>query len=308
MGVLINGVSLTQSVGLAQGAVESIVNEQVRENCIEGICGRFERIDSNQIVVSFRMPEDFKKTPKITLIAPGTSVEINNLDIRVNGDEDKKLDESKWMFGTPSKDATLAINDFKVVPDSESIVVVQNNIKKKKGKKVEKPQTQVVQKTIMVGVLSGVGFDKVSNVYVNGKAITDEDKKCNRPDLCILKFPKPESDYITVTLAPTDAKEDAVSKTFVNPTRLKIINTSIVQFEKAANNNPAILTIKLDGSGFSDKLKIELDGTAEKVEKVIVNSSGQMILEIRSPRPVVQITLTDPATNNTVSTVVTRPS
>src|SRR5262249_13085810 len=68
MGVLINGVPLAHTVGLAQpnlmpkkpGSNNTLV-VQPANNCSDNtaICGSYERIDSEQIVFSFKMPANF---------------------------------------------------------------------------------------------------------------------------------------------------------------------------------------------------------------------------------------------------------
>src|SRR3712207_5219831 len=77
IGVLVNGVPLLHSIGLAQ----PLVRDDSRAGAAAGdefgdaeVRGRIERVDGNKIVFSFEMPEDFEGTPAITLVAPGKAI------------------------------------------------------------------------------------------------------------------------------------------------------------------------------------------------------------------------------------------
>jgi len=279
IGVLVNGVALAQSVGLGQLSVESILGDRVKENCVGQVCGRFERIDSNQIVISFNMPTDFAGFPRITLVGPGKAIELNKLQLNINGEDDTQLDSSDYMFGKKPTEASRVIADFKVAPAPTP--------------------------NLMKGVLSGGKFKLDDAIYVNG--VTPNVKDCPRPDLCILTFSVQSTDYLTVTVAPRNEHEEAVSRTFVNPTTLSINSSSVVAYDKGDATHKALLTVRLDGSGFRNTLDIGIDG-AEAVSVRLVSSSGQMILGLTSPGPVVKITLTDPDNNKAVSAVVIRPN
>lgn len=279
IGVLINGVALTRSVGLAQTGVESILGDKVKENCVGQICGRFERIDSNQLVVSFNMPPDFTGFPRISLVGPGKAIEINRLHLNINGDDDTQLDSSEYMFGKQPNEASRSIADFKVAP-----ATTPNQ---------------------MTGVLSGGKFKATDTIYVNGVEAKISGSPCKRPDLCLLTFRAQETDFLTVTVSPADNEEEAVSRTFVNPTTLSVISASIVSSEEDATHT-TVLTVRLDGSGFKNTLNVRFDNTGT-LKKKTVTAPGQMVLEITNPSPMVSITLQDSANNKSVSTVVVLP-
>jgi len=282
VGVTINGVPLREAVGLAQLNVESLLgDDKTRDNCVSDTCGRFERINAEEIVISFQTPTSATGTPRITIIGPERSVDLNNLFLRINGQDDTQLSNSDEMFG-PAPESTLrTISDFKVAPTQGST-------------------------TETTGVLTGKKFKTDDEVYVNG-SLTKRDKPC-RADLCIVRFPKQSTDFLTVTISPIDDKQKAVSKTFANPTNVSIISASVVSYvEEQPQTN--VLTVRLDGSGFKENLKIEIkksDGSQMNFTE-IVPSAGQIFLKIPSPEPIVQINIEDPASNKIVSAVVVRP-
>jgi predicted nucleic acid-binding Zn-ribbon protein len=284
IGVTINGVPLTQAVGLAQVNIESILNGKVGENCETQICGRFERISTDQIVISFKMPDGYKGTPRISLIAPGKAIEINNLNLSINGNDDVKLDESPPMFGKEPPDAPRSIGDFKFAPDPAAAPAGSQ----------------------MIGVASGK-YESGDTFYVNGSSAKIVGGTCKTANLCIINFPTQQTDFVTLTVVPANNTEESISKTFTNPALLKIISSTIAGFVKATGTTPALLTIKIDGSGFSPSTLITINETGAPDRKLIP-SSGQMILDIKSPPPVVQITLTDPATGNSATAMITTPA
>ena len=103
IGALINGVPLVHSIGLAQPLIrdDSATGRATAED-LKGaeIVGYIERIDSNKVLLSFKMPSDFQGTPTITLIAPGRATDLNFLpNVDVNEQNTRLVDYPKKMFG-----------------------------------------------------------------------------------------------------------------------------------------------------------------------------------------------------------------
>jgi ribosomal protein S8 len=115
IGMMINGSPLPPSLGVAQPFIRddsSVASSVITDLQGEKVKGRFERVDSSQIVASFEMPATYEKTPTITLVAPGKAVEINSLDnIEINGIPNTKLKYTEWMFGTKPKIMDFVANE-----------------------------------------------------------------------------------------------------------------------------------------------------------------------------------------------------
>lgn len=302
VGVLINGIPLRQAIGLGQLNLEAILGmDQTRDNCVRDVCGRFERVDANQLVASFQMPAAFEGSPRITLIGPGRAIEINGLRLRINSDDDVSLEEAAQMFGQPDDPSQRRIADFKVAPAKQTDAgLVVRNAHKATNK------AEYDSETLMTGVLTAGPLDCCETIYVNGRAAT---KQTCRKDLAIIDFAVQSTDYLTVTVEPSSAKERAVTRTFVNPSNLTIVSASVVSLVPGDADRPSILTVKLDGSGFKETVEVTIersDGTTEEPRKIVA-SGGQMFLKILSPEAVVNVTLRDPTNNKTVSTVVVTP-
>lgn len=316
LGILIDGVPLRQAVGLGQLNIEAILGEdKIKDNCVRKLCGRFERIDDNEVVLSFEAGPDYEGTPRIEVIGPGKAIEINYLYLAINGNEDMQLARSDPMFGFPDDPTLRRIADFKVSPPPQP-PQPGSTTSASTGSGTPPPRS------MMTGVLTGSRFKLTDRIFINGslatpvrtmipatattpvRIITD----C-RSDLCIVTFEHQETDFLTVTITPANPDEKAVSKTFVNPTSLSIISSSVVKYAAKDGSNPDVLTVKLDGSGFKESLTVRIiksTGPPDFPQK-IVPSPGQMFLKITSPEAVVQIEVQDPANNRVVSAVVVRP-
>ena len=80
IGVLVNGVALRHSIGLAQ----SELAVAARDNSFAPTpIGDFEFVNAQLLVLSFVIP-DFKGTPSIALVTPGRARVINNLRLVIN--------------------------------------------------------------------------------------------------------------------------------------------------------------------------------------------------------------------------------
>jgi hypothetical protein len=74
----------------------------------------------------------------------------------------------------------------------------------------------------------------------------------------------------------------------LNPTTLSTIGSSIGASEKGDATHKALLSVRLDGSGFKITLNISVEG-ADPDPTQLINSSGQMVLGISSPNAVVRL-------------------
>ena len=192
VGILINGVPLREAVGLGQLNIESILgDDKTKDNCVGEICGRFERIGANQIVLSFRMASDYKGTPRIAVVGPGKAIELNKLLLTINDDDDVQLDGSKKMFGPEPNRTLRRIADFKVAPLTGPAANTR-------------------------GVLTGSKFKPDDTIFVNGSQANKVPGTC-RTDVCIVDFPTQDTDYLTVTITPAIAEEDTGQQNLREP-------------------------------------------------------------------------------------------
>jgi hypothetical protein len=124
-GILINGTPLTRTVGVASPWFGS---EKERPFSSAGlgepdttIKGFYEVINSNQLIMTFLMPKDFKGTPQIALVSPGRARTLNDISLNINGEPRQRLNDyhEGYMIGSKAKEkgAPLTIAGLEVSPE-----------------------------------------------------------------------------------------------------------------------------------------------------------------------------------------------
>jgi hypothetical protein len=317
IGVLVDGVPLRPSVGLAQPL---LAGDDHCKGVTNAVCGDFERIDPEQIVISFARAGT--GTPTITLVGPGKSVDLNPLTLTINGTRDLKLSDTKTppIFKEPDKPKESEGDDKKLGITSFSVFLVSPN------------------KRQAYAVLNGANFTSDTRVFVNGKELNPlanpnnnegrsdetaqtpatrkkrggkkptstkeltEFKQYVSPKIYRLVFDLPPSDNLTVTMMKGDEVKSATAE---NPLALKITKVSAVSYEAGSSKSKAVLVIKIEGAGFGPSLMLGVDG-ASKESRLLDVSSGEAIVKLVAPQPSIVVTLTNPESGESVKTVVAR--
>jgi hypothetical protein len=283
--MLVDGVPLTQSIGVAQPLIrdDSSAFQEASAELKDGkVIGRIERIDSEQLVAVFEKPNGRDGTqPVITLTAPGKARTLNRLNLNING-ADTTLDKAALMFGKrPAEKDKFRIDKVEIFRSRFNGFLIATI----KG----------------AGFQNAAGASALSNVLVNG----------NNPGQLILDSPThmraefliPIDENIRVTLVSQNADptkvETIVSDPIRNPARLRISNVTVVSYDPGSEEEPATLVVKIEGSGFTDDLRSSLGELA-------VKSATEAILKITNPEAAAVVTLPYLATSQTVKTIVTR--
>ncbi len=273
MGVLINGVPLAATVGLAHphlmpkkpGPNNTMVL-QPANNCSSDantqtpICGSYERIDAEQIVFSFKMPANYVGTPTMTLVAPGKSIDLNSLrNIRIRGRSNESLnDGAAFMFGRR--------------PDMQLLSFTPGSAR-------------------VTGILTGGGFAATNNLYINGTEITGAQKQFKSASLYWFEFYLNADDMVKLILVRDN---DTITRSIPNPAALKITRASVYAYKPPANNQPGELTVQLDGTGFAPLLSHLVVGVQQSWWLYLSPTQGRVI--IRAPQAPVRIRLANTAT------------
>lgn len=281
LGMLVDGVPLTQSIGVAQPLIrdDSAAFAQASVELKDArVSGRIERIDSEQIVAVFERPNGKDGTqPVITLTAPGNAVILNDLFLEINGTR-RTLNDALPLFG-------------KKPPDKESFRI----------DKVEVYRSRTDEN--LTALVTGAGFAGGQHVFVNGSRA---DVRVESAELLTAEFSVPSDEKIRLSLIRSDDPNtpgneektihfDAIS----NPALLRIANVEVVTYEPATENETATIVVKITGSGFTDALTPSIGDLA-------VKSTTEAILKLKNPEAAVTVTLTDSRTNQQVKTIVTR--
>ena len=291
MGVLVDGVPLFPTVGLAQlhlmpkkPGANGAEPPPLASECVgaTGICGRYERVDSEQIVFSFKMPANYTGIPTITLIAPGKSIDLNSIPVRINrGTANSTLrEDGAFMFGR--RPPRFTITDVQLLnvdsnsPDVEALV-------------------------------EGRGFNALlDQVYVNGAPVVAPQKEFKSPNLYKLTFPKSSLDTLEFKIV---RGTEVVTKFLPNPSSMEIISATVVSYDPPVpKKSPGVMTVKLQVVGPSQRLGlVGLQGASTHSTLVPGASSGEAIVRLIDPEPTVVITIIDNGTRGVASVAVQRP-
>jgi len=290
-GILVDGVPLTQSLGLGQPFIRDdskaadLVKSDIPKNEVDG---SFERVGSTQLVASFRMNEKYEGTPTITLIAPGRAIVLNEIasqQIKIsikgklrNTNGQNTLENEEYMFGIRPDDEVPKIQTVKVFTAASD-----------KG---------------FIAVITGENLNTVSQINLNGscyrKVETDgnadnpknniekDDCKANafgsRDGIIKLSFAPVEEKMIQIFLVypkekvekiveappienPNAKKEDKqLSEPKEDFALMKIDSAEVVGYKTKPNSFVALAVVELKGLGFKNKkIKLEQGGNLQVV-------------------------------------------
>jgi hypothetical protein len=292
LGVLVDGIPLTQSIGVAQPLIrdDSEAFAKASEELKGGkVLGRFERIDPNQIVAVFERPSGGKDgvQPVLTLTAPGKAKTLNTLRLYINGTRGAILNvaPTPLLFGRrPADEDPFRIDKVEIFKHANP--------------------------RLLVAAVTGAGFrdasgQRIVKVLVNGGDIPRGNYLVDSASLLRVEFRIPADDTIKVSLF--SAAENVDSSPLPNPGKLRVSNVAIVTYQAETEVEPGTLVVKIEGSGFSDDVMAYLNQVAaENALEVAVKSSTEAILKIRNPETAAVVILRDNRTGQETKTIITR--
>jgi len=308
IGVLVNGVPLVHSIGLAQPLIrdDSRAGEKTLEEFKDAkVKGRIERVDSNKIVFSFEILDGFEGKPNITLVAPGKAIDLNWLDnIEINGREPARLNASSNACKNEADDAARECERICGTGDinTNCLTVAEELFRGDPLRPLRIDNIEVFRlrgrRTVTV-LVTGAGFKNSTEhkLYVNGVLIPKA--YVSETLLHAENIDAPSDDRIQVTLSA--GAETIKSSTVANPASLKIDRVTVVSYEPASGRRAGVLVVRIEGSGFPNLL----NPSPRKI-RVNVTSSTEAFLTIPNPDETEVVTLTDPVTELSVSTVIAR--
>jgi subtilisin-like proprotein convertase family protein len=292
VGVLVNGVALPHSIGLAQPHIrdDSEAGRQARADFQDAeVRGEIERVDTNRIIFHFKMPPDFQGTPTITLIAPGRAVDLNWLDnIRINGEPP----------GTALKDYEPTMFGHGPAPDPDPFRIDGLRV-------VREAPGRLALEVRGVGFLDAAGNSAIAKFIVNGSSF-DTLPVPDSSSLVRIGIAVPRDETIKVTLVSvnSDPKKAVTveSRAVANPAFLRVNDVEVTTFETSDEDSPVMLLVKVKGTGFTDGLAASANG---KALEVAVKSATEAVITMPDPKAAAIVTLTDDA-GQRAKVVVTR--
>jgi subtilisin-like proprotein convertase family protein len=293
IGVLINGVPLRHSIGLAQPLIrdDSRAGRLTEDDFKNSeITGHIERVDPNKIVFSFKMPDDYEGTPTITLVAPGKAIDLNWLtNIHIN-----EIDGFATLSDR-SKNVCKNGNTLNCITVAESMFA-GDPVRPFRIDKVEAFRNLRRNMNVLI---NGAGFKTVQKVFINGFDRTTDATVVSPTLISAPNIPAPFDDNIQVTLVADDKTLNASA--VVNPLQLVIDKVTVISYEEASKGKAGVLVVRIEGRGFTPGLQL-----APRKIRLSVTSTTEAFLTIPNPRQTEVVTLRDPVTNVSVSTVIGR--
>lgn len=276
VGVLINGVPLRPSVGIAQPFLDKVNSSDNSYQSQDGISGEVEYVASDEIVFAFRMPLGFEGTPTIHLVGPGRTVYLNRLEkIRVNSKVDN-LDKADPMFGKrPANDPLPRITSFKLLTASVP------------GK--------------LTGLLIGRNFDRSSKIYVNGKEVSSPTNFIGTEQLRFDFDGNPNEEMVITIVNEEEEHKGSDSVTYSPSPRLVLNLVSPLSY---ANG---VMVVKVNGIGLKGLRIKTIIGAKQDAWTLIPDNAGQVFLRIVDPSELVEVVLEN-EDGQTARTVVVRPA
>lgn len=290
-GIMINGVPLLESIGLAQNFIrdDSNVSKEVLEkHKSEKIRGSFERVDSNQIIASFEIDDGENGTPVITLVSPGKALDLNPYTLYINGRR-TSLQNAEWMFGVRPPTSTFQVSDTQIFVSD----IINGDI------------------TELTALLSGKNLHRITGIFVNGQPITTATP--HGFNILRIVFPPPNDDKIQIVLIR--GSEVLRLKPITKPTTktpppqppslddtllsFNVLDTTPI-FEDTTKKKVTHLLVKIEGIGLNSGLTIS-NG------KLDVASETLAYITIANPKPAQTIRLTNTELNIYAEGVVTMP-
>ena len=319
IGVLVDGLPLRHEIGLAQ--IELSLGRSPNDNLFDP-AGSFEFVNSNELVLAFKKDNNYRGTPSITLISPGRSIEINKLRLVINDSYKQDKSETNRSDTSKSTDSSNQTTDNATnrgrcykVPGDSSIYVTLDEFRDKMfspdvafgvtALDVVKSETDNVK-----AQLTGTGFRKGADVYVNGEKVSKLEFITS--GVMLVDFKPPNREIWNVTVVQGEPSE-RVSTTLStpNPLVLKVTRSEVIHYEAAVKDKPdkpGFLQARVQGIGFSSSLIVTARRASGPVPLVYTFvSQNEIIVEITAPEEIEIVNLRDPTTGASTGTTIVRP-
>jgi hypothetical protein len=131
LGIMVNGVPLEPVLSISRIAGP---DEEADVSSADGVAGEYEVTNSRQIVLSFRMPDDYVGTPTITFTSPEKSTAINFFDLDINHRggyaslQETSFREPMFMdeFGVGQKLEAISVVDVCGITDAATLKKIKD--------------------------------------------------------------------------------------------------------------------------------------------------------------------------------------
>lgn len=200
IGMMVDGVPLTQSIGVAQPLIrdDSAAFQQASAELSNAkVIGRIERIDSEQVVAVFEKPNGKNGVqPVITLTAPGKARILNGLTLNING-VNQTLEQAPLMFANRPTKAPFRIDRVEIFRSATT--------------------GNLMATVTGAGFRDSAGAPAIASVMINGNSSVAF--SVDSPSHMRVEFRIPADEHIRVTLVSQNANPAAVETVISDPVR-----------------------------------------------------------------------------------------
>lgn len=338
IGVLVDGVPLRRSIGVAQ--VE-LVSSHRNDEYVPEPRGEYELVNSKLLVMAFKMPKDYEGTPSIALVTPGRARVVNDLRLIINNsyrcteespnccclERDARECVEKNPDGTCARFKCTRLAKYKRSPEPETLDEKHSAYVRLEA---QSPMFSAVVPSVPLTIdnlsvlqtsggsvrayLTGTRFlgdekkgDGIfDEVTVNGKAARAVRKT---PKVYELTFEAGNSDEWNVAIFQSNKVEGQTIRTqalksFPNPSVLQVSDVEIIDY--ASKSRPTVLTVKLVGRGFTGTTSARaLGGGKDVPAEFLFSSPREAIVKLTSPTRTLILTIDNGA--NAVSRSIKLP-
>lgn len=291
IGILINGVPLKPSLGLGQPYIRDDSNTArlANDELAKGeVTGSFERIDSDQVVASFKLDDKFEDFPSITIVAPGKALELRTVNSMIVDDSNSKTentwDKADYMFGTRPKNLANAVKVDKVEAFKGKKCTETEEVKGK----VKSPKTTCIDHLNIL--ITGKNLDKNTYFYVNSQS--PPRYAIDSFTVLIKEMAPPAEKKIQVSVVSGDGsvdvpsidnpyfkdKEEAAALTL--DLTYKIGEPTFLGYQQNFSNSVVYAVFRMTVEKFSEKVKAS-HGASVSYRK-IEGEKGEVIVKVDS--------------------------
>jgi hypothetical protein len=338
LGVLVDGVPLRKSIGVAQ--VE-LVSAHRNDDYVPEPRGEYELVNSKLLVMAFKMPKDYEGTPSIALVTPGRARVLNDLRLIINNsyrcteespnccclERDPGECAEKNPDGTCARLKCTRLAKYKRSPEPETLDERHSAYVRLEA---QPPMFSAVVPSVPL-TIDNLSVLQASGGYVRayltgtkflgdekkGDGIFDEVTVNGRPARATRKtskvyeltFEAGDGDEWNVAIFQSNKVEGQpvktqALKTFPNPFVLQVTDVEVIDY--APKSNPPVLTVRLVGRGFTGATRARAAGGGKVVPaEFLFSSPREAIVKLASPTPTLILTLDNGA--NAVSRSVKLP-
>lgn len=243
VGVLVNGIPLQRAVAIAP--IDPLSNSSAATTN-SGVTGEYEYVNSQRLIASFSMANDYEGSPVIALVTPGKTSIINRYHLRVNN--------------TSVRDDSLAAHALTEPMFMLPLAITRIDFTGREFDCTD-PIDRRRQAVCLAAIMTGRGFRPNAVVTVNGEdAWITTQLSTHRYEIT---FRRPSGASWDFTIHQSTGQGQEETTFSLNRPLAPQVTYDILRYSAGENRTPAQMDLRLTASGFQNISSVQLlqDGT-----------------------------------------------